>query len=158
MSNRAGPRPTQTNADQQRRDGTRLRTGRWGAVILMVALLALGVGGVTGAVLSYQLASHSFGLAFAGGSSGTTDLEKVAERVLPTVVQLRVRSGDDGSTGSGVLLSSDGLILTNNHVVAPAAGGAGQVTVLFDDGNSTHATIVGRDPSSDIAEIGRAHV
>jgi putative serine protease PepD len=52
-----------------------------------------------------------------------------------------------------VLLSSGGLILTNNHVAAPAAGGAGQITVLFQDGRSTHATIVGRDPSSDIAVV-----
>jgi putative serine protease PepD len=127
--------------------------------MVMVALLAVVIGGLTGAALAYQLARDPLGLGsrLPGiGPAGSDEVEGVAARVLPTVTQLRVRSGDQDATGSGVLLNPTGLILTNNHVVAPAAGGAGQITVLFQDGSSTAATIIGRDPSSDTALV-QAH-
>src|SRR5947208_410835 len=57
-----------------------------------------------------------------------------------------------GGEGSGIVLSSDGLILTNNHVVADAADG-GTLQVSFSDHTTASATIVGRDPSSDLAVI-----
>ena len=52
-------------------------------------------------------------------------------------------------TGSGIVLRSDGTILTNDHVVA----GATAVTVTLADGTSSPATIVGADPSSDLAVL-----
>ena len=51
------------------------------------------------------------------------------------------------------MLSSDGLILTNNHVVADAASGAGSISVTLNDGTTATATIVGRDPVTDLAVI-----
>jgi putative serine protease PepD len=57
-----------------------------------------------------------------------------------------------GSTGSGEVINSDGDILTNNHVIANAASG-GSISALFSDGSSEAATIVGRDPLSDLAVI-----
>lgn len=44
--------------------------------------------------------------------------------MLPSVVQLQIQSGRQQESGSGIVLSADGLILTNNHVVASAAPGA----------------------------------
>jgi putative serine protease PepD len=55
-----------------------------------------------------------------------------------------------------MVLSPDGLILTNNHVIEMAAGGAGQIIVLLEGGKTATAEIVGRDPSSDIALV-KAH-
>jgi putative serine protease PepD len=54
--------------------------------------------------------------------------------------------------GSGVVLSSDGLILTNNHVVSGAGEGA-RLMVFFSDGSTAPATVVGADAVSDVAVI-----
>ena len=51
-------------------------------------------------------------------------VEQVAAKVVPSVVKLEVDMGRQSEEGSGIILSSDGLILTNNHVVAAAKGGA----------------------------------
>lgn len=53
------------------------------------------------------------------------------------------------SLGSGVIVSSDGFILTNNHVVADAD----EVLVAFHDGQATTAEIIGTDPETDLALI-----
>jgi len=50
-------------------------------------------------------------------------VEQVSEKVLPSVVKLQITSGQAREEGSGIVLTADGLILTNNHVVAAAAGG-----------------------------------
>ena len=50
-------------------------------------------------------------------ATGTQGVEKVAAAVLPSVVKIDVRTAQGGGSGSGVILSSDGQILTNNHVV-----------------------------------------
>ncbi|NUS66169.1 MAG: PDZ domain-containing protein [Saccharothrix sp.] len=75
-------------------------------------------------------------------------IEQVAQKVLPTVVQVQV----SGGAGSGFTLSSDGLVLTNNHVVESAADG-GPIKVQLQDGRSFDARIVGRDPTSDLAVV-----
>jgi len=82
----------------------------------------------------------------------TGDVETVASQVMPSVVQINVRSGQDGGSGSGVILSSDGEILTNNHVVEAAAED-GTITVAFSDGTNAEAEILGRDPVTDLAVI-----
>jgi len=79
-------------------------------------------------------------------------VEAVAARVLPSVVQLQVEGVRAAGEGSGIVLSADGLLLTNNHVVEAAANG-GRVVALFQDGTSAPAQIVGRDPSSDLAVL-----
>lgn len=57
--------------------------------------------------------------------------------------------GPRGGSGSGVIFSDDGYIVTNNHVVA----GADQVEVTLTDNRQYNATIVGTDPSSDMAVL-----
>jgi putative serine protease PepD len=79
-------------------------------------------------------------------------VEAVAQRVLPSLVQLRVEGGGGAGEGSGIVLGADGLLLTNNHVVESAANG-GRVVAVFQDGTNAPATIVGRDPSSDLAVL-----
>ena len=62
-------------------------------------------------------------------------------------------TGQQGSgSGSGIILTDDGQILTNNHVVEIAADG-GELAVSFNDGSTAKATIVGRDPLTDLAVI-----
>jgi putative serine protease PepD len=83
----------------------------------------------------------------------TGSAEAVASSVLPSVVQITVlAAGGTGGSGSGIILSEDGEILTNEHVVSVAEGG-GQMTVSFDDGSFAPATVVGTDPVTDLAVI-----
>ncbi len=62
-----------------------------------------------------------------------------------------------GDEGTGIVLTADGDILTNNHVVEAAAT-AGVIAVTINDGRSVKATIVGRDPTTDLAVIKAAGV
>ena len=74
----------------------------------------------------------------------------VAERVLPSVASLRVRragSPRDGGTGSGVVITPDGYLVTSAHVVAQA----GTASASFIDGTEYELDVVGADPLSDLA-------
>lgn len=79
-------------------------------------------------------------------------VEAVASAVLPSVVTIQVAGQQGEGSGSGIILSSDGTILTNNHVVEVAEGG-GNVRVYFDDGTSAPAEVLGTDPLTDTAVI-----
>ena len=77
----------------------------------------------------------------------------VANKVVPSVVTIAAHGTSGSGTGSGEVIRSDGYILTNNHVISIAATGAGSVEVLFADGETEPATIVGRDPQTDLAVL-----
>jgi putative serine protease PepD len=119
------------------------------APMMTVAALVAGLfGGVTGAVIAAPdntLASSSV-VAQTVSNQSTVDWTSTASKVLPSVVQVNVGDG----LGSGVILSADGRILTNNHVVA---GAGGRLTVTLNDGREVPATVVSTDPSSDLAVI-----
>jgi putative serine protease PepD len=79
-------------------------------------------------------------------------VEAIAARVLPSVVQLQVEGLRGAGEGSGMVLSADGLLLTNNHVVE----GCGQRRpgrCALPGRHERPAQIVGRDPSSDLAVL-----
>ncbi len=61
----------------------------------------------------------------------------------------QLRQGPESGLGSGVIISADGYIVTNNHVVEKAD----RVTVALDDGRELKARVVGRDPSTDLAVV-----
>ena len=82
-----------------------------------------------------------------------TSYAGIAAKVLPSVVSINVTTPSGGDTGSGIILRADGYILTNNHVVANALGGAGRVSVTFNDGSTATARIVGADALDDLAVI-----
>jgi S1-C subfamily serine protease len=73
----------------------------------------------------------------------------VAETIRPTVVNLRVGRGRSASSGSGVLFTPDGLLLTNHHVVGPARA----VRVRLNDGRELSGRVVGADPWTDLAVV-----
>ncbi|GIM65314.1 serine protease PepD [Planomonospora venezuelensis] len=83
-------------------------------------------------------------------------VESVAQKVLPSVVKIDVTTAQGGGSGSGIVLTADGTILTNNHVVEGAE--AGSLTVSFDDGTSAEAEVLGTDPLTDTAVIKAAGV
>jgi len=78
----------------------------------------------------------------------------VAAKVLPSVVSVLASSNQSAGEGSGVILTADGLILTNNHVVA----GATDLEVRFNDGTTATATVVGTTATNDLAVIKAAGV
>jgi putative serine protease PepD len=82
----------------------------------------------------------------------TSQLATVAAAVQPSVVSIAVQGSGSSGEGSGVILRSDGTVLTNNHVIEGAANG-GTITVTFADGKTGGASIVGRAPSDDLAVI-----
>ena len=141
----------------------RTKQGRGLGAVAAVGLVAALLGGGIGGYVGYESARG----ASTGTSSGVlaeplppadpnatplSPVEAIAARVLPSVVQLQVEGLRGAGEGSGMVLSADGLLLTNNHVVEAAANG-GRVVALFQDGTSAPAQIVGRDPSSDLAVL-----
>ncbi|MBD1541831.1 PDZ domain-containing protein [Arthrobacter sp. IA7] len=77
-----------------------------------------------------------------------------AQKATPSVVTISVSSGSSGGTGSGIILDTEGHILTNTHVVTlDGAAADAAVEVRTNDGQVYKATIVGTDPLSDLAVI-----
>lgn len=123
--------------------------------IIAGVVLALACG-VVGGVIAYAIDSPSSRSASpstsVAGAPASCSVAAVAKKDLPSVVTITVTSSAGTATGSGSIIRSDGYILTNNHVIAGAASG-GSISVLFSDGRSAAATIVGRDPLTDIGVI-----
>ncbi|MEV4333290.1 trypsin-like peptidase domain-containing protein [Streptomyces sp. NPDC049597] len=125
------------------------------ALIAAVAIAAAVVGGGASALVDR----------FAGGGSGTTGgsvasgtnvaqsskgtVAGVAQAVSPSIVEIDATSAAGQSTGSGVIVTSGGQIVTNNHVVS----GAETIEVRLSDGRTYTAGIVGTDPGKDLALI-----
>jgi putative serine protease PepD len=145
--------------------------------VLTAAVVAAIVGGGVGAGISYAVSSNSGNDVTATvntngldtGSTNATAVTAVAKKVLPSTVTITVAatasnsaaangSAEAGDIGTGIILSSKGEILTNNHVIALAAQGGYTITVTFDGGANSSATIVDRDPTSDLAVIQAAGV
>jgi putative serine protease PepD len=140
------------------------RSGAFTAAVLAGALLVGGSAGVGGAAwynawqgnssqqttTSSSTTASDAAAAPAAPTNGNT--EQVAAAVLPSVVKINVSGQTESGSGSGIILSSDGDILTNNHVVA-VAGRNGSITVNFNDGSTARASVVGTDPVTDIAVI-----
>ncbi|MEH6819277.1 trypsin-like peptidase domain-containing protein [Dietzia psychralcaliphila] len=137
---------------------TSRKSGRGLVVAGLVAamLISGGLGGWIGATvagggdgprLTSPIASEQ-----PEGQAPDGTVEAVADKVLPSVVSIDVRGQAGRGEGSGVVLTQDGLIITNNHVIGMAATG-GQIQVRFDDGSTAPATVVGTDPATDIAVI-----
>jgi putative serine protease PepD len=112
------------------------------------ALLLAGGGGLIGGLIVHA-ADQDGGFGSAHTASQPLDrssLAGIANAVKPSVVDLQSKQAE----GSGVVLTADGYILTNNHVVADA-GGSMQVT--FSDGRSVTAKVIGTDAKTDLAVL-----
>jgi putative serine protease PepD len=86
-------------------------------------------------------------------------IEQVAAKVLPSVVTLQISERDHSLLGSGIILTADGLIMTNNHVVAELRIGPqspARAEVTFHDGRVAAVEVVAADPESDMAIV-QAH-
>ena len=85
-------------------------------------------------------------------ADGGLTTAEIAQRVAPSVVSVHIYEQDSlapSSMGSGVVLTQDGYIITNAHVVEGASG----INVLFADGTEMDARIIGVDEKTDLAVI-----
>ncbi len=84
--------------------------------------------------------------------SRNASVPRVADTVLPSVVQIQVRSGATGATGSGFVLDDEGRIVTNSHVV-DAADADGRISVVLPNGSQHPAELIGQSPAYDLAVV-----
>ena len=88
--------------------------------------------------------------------SATSWVERVAAKVLPSIVTLEISDGNRSLSGSGIILTPDGMIMTNNHVVAGIGAGPqapAWALVTFNDGRTAAAYVIAADPQSDVAIV-----
>lgn len=155
--------PGARHSAARRRDGFRSPASLFAAG-LAVAVVSAGIGGavalsvpptLVGMVTPAPAAAATLPVANTAAGS----IEQVAAKVVPSVVQLETDLGNEVGEGSGIILTADGLIMTNNHVVSPtgdagpATPGGSRTTVTFADGRSAPFAVVGTDPTSDIAVV-----
>ncbi|MFD4502021.1 S1C family serine protease [Streptomyces sp. NPDC058457] len=121
------------------------------ALLAAVAIVAAAVGG--GTAYAFQELTGKNDVV---SSSTTTnvvpsskkgDVAAIAAAVSPSVVEVNATLSNGTSTGSGIVITSDGEIITNNHVIS----GAQSVKVSTSDGKSYTAEVVGTDSSKDLA-------
>lgn len=111
--------------------------------------VAAGTAVVVAAVLGGLAAS-----AFTRGDDRVCPATDVASHSLPSVVTIHARgsAAAGAGTGSGEVIRADGYVLTNDHVITPAVSG-GRLDVTFDDGRTATASVVGRDPLTDLSVL-----
>jgi putative serine protease PepD len=130
----------------------------------VVAALAVGaiLGGASGAGVATFAVSNSLSGTQAEAASPQTvndtdnvnAVTAVAAKASPSVVTISVTASSAGGTGSGVVLSSDGYVLTNTHVVTlDGASSDGTIEVTTYDGKLYKAKVIGIDPIVDLAVI-----
>ena len=158
--------PTQpVGFGQPAADGTKVKEqkprGVKFAAIVVAAALVGGVAGFGGGALVNGLGSTpSTGVASGpetvtvNNPGSVNETTAVATTALPSVVTIEVSGTSEAGSGSGVILSKDGYVLTNTHVVT--LGGAvadPTIKVTTSDGHIYDATVVGTDPIYDLAVI-----
>jgi putative serine protease PepD len=138
----------------RRQDGSRSPASLFAAG-LAVAVVSAGIGGAVALSVPHTLVGMVAPAPAAAATQPAANtpagsIEQVATKVVPSVVQLETGLGDEVAEGSGIILTADGLIMTNNHVVSATADGT---TVTFADGRSAPFAVVGTDPTSDVAVV-----
>ncbi len=126
------------------------------ALLAAVAIAAGVIGGGTATLVGQLNGQNSATTGSGGAVNGTTVSQSskgtvagVAEAVSPAIVEIGAASSAGKSTGSGVVITEDGEIVTNNHVIS----GAQQIQVTLSTGKTYTADVVGTDPDKDLALI-----
>ncbi len=139
----------------------RKRVGATIGLVTATALIAAGAGFGGSWAYNTLFDDGARPVATAGGETITvnnpgsvTQTTAVAAEALPSVVTIDVGTDRAAGSGSGVIISEDGYVLTNTHVVTlDGATGAADVRVTLSDGTIYQAEVVGTDPIYDLAVI-----
>lgn len=141
--------------------GAPRKKGRGGLVALVAAtaLLAGALGGGIGYVAADSSSDSGPGSTTVSSSADPAALNRkpgsvaaIANKALKSVVTIKAEGNNQSGTGTGFVYDKEGHIVTNNHVVTPAANG-GKLSVTFSDGKNYGASIVGRAQGYDVAVI-----
>lgn len=132
-----------------------------GTALVLIVVAAVVAGSVVGVWVGNSASSGGTGgvnalnAPSAERSEAAPDgsVEQVAAETLPAVVSIQVASPTGLGEGSGSIISSDGLVMTNHHVVSAAEDGGAEIQVTLNDERTLPAEFVASDPSTDIAVI-----
>ena len=132
---------------------------RIAAFVVLIAVVAAAAGIGIGYTLARGLSPHSIAqnssspqspIQAATPSTGSSSLDAIAAKVDPAIVDVNTTLGNGQAAGTGMIVSSTGEILTNNHVVA----GSTSITVTVQGRSQSYsAHVVGVDISKDVAVI-----
>lgn len=130
---------------------------------LALVLVAAIVGGLVGgelvstirdrktAVGTVQVSESSSNPGAAVVGNGVS-IPKLVSKALPKVVSIDVKAQGMEDQGTGMIISADGMVVTNNHVISPALSGSAKITVTQSGSTKVQtATLIGADPSNDVA-------
>jgi len=158
----AAPPPAAPHTEAQHTD-TAPRPRRGVGTLVAVAAIAALVGGASGAGIAvWAVASSGADQAMGNGPQTITVndpdavnvVNAVVAKAAPSVVTIAVSSNSAAGSGSGVIISSDGYVVTNNHVITlDGASADAVVEVTTADGRIFQAEVVGNDPVVDLAVI-----
>lgn len=151
----------QTVAPQRKnKDGKKVGMGMFTTGILAAALVGGLVGGGSLFLLNQQGGNSSVSATsqsaplVVNNTNSVNQVTAAAAKAMPSVVTISATSGNSGGTGSGIILDTEGHILTNTHVVTlDGAAAHAAIQVQTSDNKVYDATIVGTDPLSDLAVI-----
>jgi len=132
----------------------------WRTVGIIALALALALlGGVVGGLVARQPSTSDVTVLKSESTPGAAVLPNgvgiptLVDHVLPSIVSIDAKGDGSEDQGTGMIISSDGMVITNNHVIAVAASG-GSITVTRSGSTSSlGASLIGRDASNDVALI-----
>jgi S1-C subfamily serine protease len=137
----------------------RNRGGLWSTRVSLLLVAAL-VGGLAGHFASSST-SHDGEVTInevsnapgTSTSSGGMNIPKLVQKVLPSIVSIKVVGSGSEDQGTGMIISKRGLVVTNNHVIAAAVDGGTITVTRSGTTKSEAATLVGTNPVDDVALI-----
>ena len=115
--------------------------------------VTVGLGGGTGSSLTIEEGTATPGAAVLNGNVTIPELVK---KVLPAIVSIDVRANGQDDQGTGMIISSSGEVVTNNHVIALAESPGSQAAITVTESGKTTSTkqpakLIGADPATDVA-------
>ncbi|UWD83532.1 trypsin-like peptidase domain-containing protein [Curtobacterium flaccumfaciens] len=144
---------------------TKERSGRNKLLLPIIAgLVVAGLVGGGAGWLASSAANDGGSVVSSGSSQGgnltvndydsATVVTAVAAQATPSVVTINVSASNEAGTGSGVVMSKDGYIVTNTHVVTLDGDSSnGRITVTTSNGKIYAGKLIGTDPTVDLAVI-----
>lgn len=148
--------PAVTAEPKKRKKGMGIFVGSVAAAALIGAL----VGGGTAALIGNNNSANASNTTqesvplVVNNTSSVNQISAAAAKAMPSVVTISATSGTSGGTGSGIILNTDGDILTNTHVVTlDGAAAHATIQVQLSNGKVYSGTVVGTDPLSDLAIV-----